>query len=80
MALTETAQRTRPTSPLPAVMGAGSRPYMRTAQSTAATAMGARAPGWLESLAGYEAEVVYPAGRGWCSAGFDALRLRPGVP
>jgi FAD:protein FMN transferase len=44
------------------------------AYATAAFAMGAAAPDWLESLAGYESLVIGPDGRGWSTEGFKALQ------
>jgi FAD:protein FMN transferase len=45
------------------------------AYATAALAMGADAPPWLESLDGYEALVIGPNGRGWSTPGFDRLSV-----
>jgi FAD:protein FMN transferase len=45
------------------------------AYATAAIAMGADAPPWLESLNGYEALVIGPNGRGWSTPGFDRLSV-----
>jgi FAD:protein FMN transferase len=45
------------------------------AYATAALAMGAQAPPWLESLDGYEALVIGLDGRGWASRGFEELTL-----
>ena len=41
------------------------------AYATAAFAMGREAPAWLARLAGYEALVVYAAGDGWATPGFE---------
>lgn len=41
--------------------------------ATAALAMGRAAPAWLESLAGYEAQLVSAEGGGWSTPGFKAL-------
>ena len=45
------------------------------AYATAAIAMGAGAPSWLETLAGYESLVIGPNGRGWCTPGFEELSV-----
>jgi FAD:protein FMN transferase len=45
------------------------------AYATAAVAMGADAPPWLETLSGYEALVIGPNGRGWSTPGFEQLCL-----
>lgn len=45
------------------------------AYATAALAMGPGAPAWLSKLAGYEAQVVTPEGRGWWTPGFASLLL-----
>jgi thiamine biosynthesis lipoprotein len=45
------------------------------AYATAALAMGAGAPAWLAGLAGYEAQVVTPEGRGWWTDGFARLQV-----
>jgi thiamine biosynthesis lipoprotein len=44
------------------------------AYATAAFAMGAAAPKWLEGLAGYESLVISPDGRGWSTQGFKDLQ------
>jgi len=44
------------------------------AYATAAFAMGAAAPDWLESLAGYESLVISPDGQGWSTQGFKDLQ------
>jgi hypothetical protein len=36
--------------------------------------MGAAAPDWLESLAGYESLVISPDGQGWSTQGFKDLQ------
>jgi thiamine biosynthesis lipoprotein len=48
------------------------------AYATAALAMGADAPGWLEGLDGYEAQVVSEQGRGWSTPGFKRLEWQLG--
>jgi len=45
------------------------------AYATAALAMGRAAPGWLETLDGYDAQVTTPEGRGWSTEGFKRLRV-----
>jgi FAD:protein FMN transferase len=45
------------------------------AYATAAMAMGADAPPWLEGLNGYEALVIGPNGRGWSTPGFEQLSV-----
>ncbi|HXW78276.1 MAG TPA: FAD:protein FMN transferase [Acidimicrobiales bacterium] len=45
------------------------------AYATAAIAMGAAAPSWLETLSGYEALVISPTGRGWSTPRFDQLSV-----
>jgi thiamine biosynthesis lipoprotein len=48
------------------------------AYATAAFAMGAAAPEWLESLAGYESLVISPDMKGWSTQGFrDLQSVRP---
>lgn len=49
------------------------------AYATAALAMGAQAPAWLDGLTGYEALVIGPDGRGWSTRGWPALAAE-GVP
>ena len=45
------------------------------AYATAAMAMGADAPSWLETLEGYESLVIGPNGRGWSTPGFEELSV-----
>ena len=47
------------------------------AYATAALAMGSRARGWLEQLAGYEAFAVLPDGRGWWTSGYPDVGSVP---
>ena len=49
------------------------------AYATAALAMGAQAPGWLDRLSGYEALVIGPDGRGWSTRGWSSL-VADGAP
>jgi thiamine biosynthesis lipoprotein len=51
-------------------------PELTTADAfaTAALAMGVRAPDWLLTLNGYEAQVITPKGTGWSTPGFTHLR------
>jgi thiamine biosynthesis lipoprotein len=44
------------------------------AYATAAFAMGAAAPEWLQGLTGYESLVISPGGRGWSTEGFRELQ------
>jgi thiamine biosynthesis lipoprotein len=44
--------------------------------ATAALAMGIRAPDWLITLNGYEAQVITPKGTGWSTPGFRHLQAR----
>jgi thiamine biosynthesis lipoprotein len=52
------------------------------AYATAALAMGGRAPDWLLTLNGYEAQVITPKGTGWSTPGFRHMwaRGRPAGP
>jgi thiamine biosynthesis lipoprotein len=54
-------------------------PDLTTADAfaTAALAMGVRAPDWLLTLNGYEAQVITPDGTGWSTPGFKDLQARP---
>jgi thiamine biosynthesis lipoprotein len=63
-----------PATDLVAVTVVGPDLTSTDAYATAAFAMGARAPGWLESLVGYEALVIWPDGTGWSTRGFKELQ------
>jgi thiamine biosynthesis lipoprotein len=63
-----------PATELIAVTVVGPELISADAYATAAFAMGAAAPGWLESLAGYEALVIGPDGQGWSTQGFKDLQ------
>ena len=60
--------------PLIAVTIVGPELISADAYATAAFAMGAAAPKWLENLAGYESLVISPDGRGWSTLGFKDLQ------
>jgi thiamine biosynthesis lipoprotein len=49
---------------------------MTDAYATAALAMGAAAPAWLEGLVDHEALVIDADGRGWETSGFGRYRLQ----
>jgi thiamine biosynthesis lipoprotein len=66
-----------PAEELLSVTVVGSELATTDAYATAALAMGARAPGWLSRLEGYEAQVVTPEGRGWWTPGFARLAVVP---
>lgn len=54
-------------------------PDLTTADAfaTAALAMGLRAPDWLSSLEGYEAQVITSQGTSWSTPGFKCLAVQP---
>src|SRR6516164_4446615 len=62
----------RPASGLASVTVVGARLAAADAYATAAFAMGPGARDWLESLDGYEAFAVTPAGEAWQTSGFRA--------
>lgn len=70
----------RPASDLVAATVVGPDLTSADAYATAAVAMGAAAPGWLEGLTGYEALVISPEGRGWYTRGFKDLESALGAP
>jgi FAD:protein FMN transferase len=63
----------QPATELIAVTVVGPELISADAYATAAFAMGVAAPGWLESLVGYEALVIAPDGQGWSTQGFKDL-------
>lgn len=63
----------QPATELIAVTVVGPELISADAYATAAFAMGAAAPAWLESLVGYEALVIRPDGQGWSTQGFKDL-------
>jgi thiamine biosynthesis lipoprotein len=60
----------KPATDLASVTVVGPDLTSADAYATAALAMGAAAPGWLEGLEGYESCVVGHEGRGWSTPGF----------
>jgi thiamine biosynthesis lipoprotein len=62
-----------PATELVAVTVVGPELVSADAYATAAFAMGAAAPEWLESLNGYESLVISGEGRGWSTRGFKDL-------
>jgi thiamine biosynthesis lipoprotein len=64
----------KPATALASVTVVGPDLTTSDAYATAALAMGANAPGWLEGLAGYESQVITPDGHGWWTPGFARLR------
>jgi FAD:protein FMN transferase len=63
----------QPAADLLSVTVVGPELTVADAYATAALAMGAQAPAWLEGLAGYEALVIGPESRGWSTRGWAAL-------
>jgi thiamine biosynthesis lipoprotein len=63
----------KPATDLVAVTVVGPGLTSTDAYATAAFAMGAEAPGYLGSLVGYEALVIWPDGTGWSTRGFNDL-------
>ncbi|HTT92456.1 MAG TPA: FAD:protein FMN transferase [Acidimicrobiales bacterium] len=63
----------KPATGLVSVTLVGPELTVADAYATAALAMGAKAPAWLDGLSGYEALVVGADGRGWSSRGWAAL-------
>jgi thiamine biosynthesis lipoprotein len=63
-----------PATELIAVTVVGPELISADAYATAAFAMGAAAPRWLESLGGYEALVIGPDGQSWSTQGFKDLQ------
>jgi len=63
-----------PATELVAVTVVGPELVSADAYATAAFAMGAAAPKWLEGLTGYEALVISRDGRGWSTQGFKDLQ------
>lgn len=68
-----------PAADLVSVSVVGPELVVADAYATAALAMGAKAPAWLEGLEGYEAMVISPDGRGWSTRGWAALAAE-GLP
>ena len=68
-----------PATELVSVTIAGPNLTDADAYATAALAMGAQAPSWLDRLSGYEALVIGPDGRGWSTRGWSSL-LADGAP
>ena len=66
----------QPATELIAVTVVGPELISADAYATAAFAMGAAAPAWLESLVGYESLVISPDGQGWSTQGFKDLAER----
>jgi thiamine biosynthesis lipoprotein len=64
----------KPATELVAVTVVGPELVSADAYATAAFAMGAAAPDWLESLAGYESLVINADGQGWSTQGFKDLQ------
>jgi thiamine biosynthesis lipoprotein len=64
----------KPATELVAVTVVGPELVSADAYATAAFAMGAAAPDWLESLAGYESLVISADGQGWSTQGFKDLQ------
>jgi thiamine biosynthesis lipoprotein len=69
----------RPVVDLAAVTVVGPELTLADAYATAALAMGASAPAWLETLVGYDALVVDAEGQGWETSGFDRYRHKLGA-
>jgi FAD:protein FMN transferase len=65
----------KPATDLVSVTVVGPELYAADAYATAALAMGAKAPAWLDGLPGYEALVIGPDGRGWSTRGWAGLAL-----
>jgi FAD:protein FMN transferase len=63
----------RPATELVSATVVGPDLTVADAYATAALAMGAQAPAWLDRLTGYEALVIGPDGRGWSTRGWPAL-------
>jgi thiamine biosynthesis lipoprotein len=68
--------RRRPATDLAAVTVIGSDLTMTDAYATAALAMGAAAPAWLQGLAAHEAMIVDTDGKGWQTSGFHRYQLQ----
>lgn len=65
----------QPATELVSVTVVGADLTSADAYATAALAMGAAAPGWLESLEGFDSQVISPTGRGWSTAGFKCRQV-----
>jgi thiamine biosynthesis lipoprotein len=70
----------QPATELVSVTVVGPELTVADAYATAALAMGAQAPAWLDGLDGYEALVIGPDGRGWSSRGWAALAAEATPP
>lgn len=66
----------RPATGLAAVTVIGAELTMTDAYATAALAMGAAAPAWLEGLAGHQGMVIDSEGRGWQTSGFYRYQVQ----